>query len=122
MEISKLLSDEAVLGELGERIARFRLEQQLTQTDLAEQAGISKRTLERIEAGASVQMLNMLRVWRVLELLPNLDRMIPQPGPSPLDLLKRKGKQRQRASASRSKKEQSDSGVREQTWSWAEDA
>ena len=116
MEISKLLSDEAVLAEIGTRIARHRLELQLTQTSLAEQAGISKRTLERMEAGASVQMLSMIRVFRVIGLLPNLNQMIPEPGLSPMDLLKRKGKQRLRASAPRN------DNTAEHTWTWDDDA
>ena len=98
MKISRLLADDIILTELGERIACCRLERQLTQANLAEQAGIAKRTVERIEAGASAQMSSMIRVFRVLDLLPNLDRMIPAVGPRPMDLLKRKGKVRQRAS------------------------
>ena len=56
MKISTLLADEAILTEMGARIARRRLDLQLTQAELAEQAGVAKRTLERIEAGASAQM------------------------------------------------------------------
>ncbi len=54
MLISKSQSDEAVLREIGARMARRRLDFQLTQADLAEQAGVSKRTVERIEAGAFI--------------------------------------------------------------------
>ena len=52
MKISELLTDNVILAEIGERIARRRLDLQLTQADVAEQAGVSKRTLERIEFGA----------------------------------------------------------------------
>ncbi len=97
MKISKLLSDDAILAELGMRIAHHRLNLQLTQAELAEQAGVAKRTVERIEAGASAQMSSMIRVFRVLELLPGLERMLPEVGPGPMDLLKRKGKARRRA-------------------------
>lgn len=98
MEISKLLSDDVILGEIGKRLERRRLDFQLTQAELARQAGIGKRTLERIEAGSSTQMASMIRIFRVLELLPALDRLMPDTGPRPMDLLKRKGKVRQRAS------------------------
>jgi len=53
MKISKTLADDAILAEIGERVTRRRLDLQLTQADVAEQAGVAKRTLERIEAGAS---------------------------------------------------------------------
>jgi len=101
MKISKLLADEAILAELGERVTRRRIDLQLTQADVAEQAGIAKRTLERIEAGASAQMSSIIRIFRVLDLLPGLDSVIPEAGPRPMDLLKRKGKVRQRASSRR---------------------
>ena len=116
MKISELLSDDTILAELGERIAQCRLEHQLTQAMLAEQAGIAKRTLERIEAGASAQMSSMIRVFRVLDLLPNLDRMIPVTGPRPMDLLKRTGKVRQRASTPGRLEEPGE------PWSWDDDA
>jgi len=112
MKVSKLLSDDAILAEIGERIGHHRLNLQLTQADLAEQAGVAKRTVERIEAGASAQMSSMIRVFRVLGLLPGLDRIIPEAGPGPMDLLKRKGKMRKRASSSRSP-DRSD-----ELWTW----
>jgi transcriptional regulator with XRE-family HTH domain len=115
MKISELLTDEAILAETGRRVSHRRLDLQMTQADLAEQAGVSKRTVERIEAGASAQMSSMVRIFRVLGLLQGLDRMIPEAGPSPMELLKRKGRQRQRASGSRV----SDSSV--EPWSWEDD-
>jgi transcriptional regulator with XRE-family HTH domain len=116
MEISKLLSDEAILAELGERIARSRIDLQLTQAELAEQAGISKRTLERIESGASAQMSSMVRILRVLELLPRLEQMFPETGPTPMELLRHKGKTRQRAST-RGRDQQSD-----ESWTWDDES
>ncbi len=112
MKISKLLADEVILAEIGERVARHRLDLQLTQADVAEQAGVAKRTVERIEAGASAQISSIIRILRVLDLLPGLDRMIPEAGPKPMDLLKRKGKVRQRASSSR-RPDRSD-----KPWTW----
>lgn len=112
MKISELLTDDAILAEIGERIARRRLDLQLTQAGLAEQAGVSKRTVERIEAGASAQLSSMIRIFRALDLLAGLDRLLPEAVPSPMDLLKRKGKVRQRAST-RGRPHQSD-----EPWSW----
>ncbi len=115
MEITKLLVDGTILAEIGERIARSRLDLQLTQADVAEQAGVSKRTVERIESGASAQMSSFIRILRVLDLLPGLEQMIPEAGPSPMDLLRRKGKVRQRASKRR-RSDQTD-----KAWSWDDD-
>lgn len=113
--MNKEMTDDAVLGELGRRLAQRRLGRGLTQANLALQAGVSKRTVERMEAGAAAQTLSLVRVLRVLDLLPALDRLAPETGPKPMDLLKLKGKIRQRAS----------SGTPEYRtggdWSWGDD-
>jgi transcriptional regulator with XRE-family HTH domain len=116
-KISDLVSDEAVLVEIGQRIQQRRLELQMTQARLAEQAGVAKRTVERIEAGASAQMSSMIRLLRVLRLLPALDLLFPQQDQRPMDLLKRKGKVRQRASTPRNKAP--DKG---KPWRWGEES
>ena len=115
MNILKDLTDETVLIEIGRRIARHRLDYQLTQAEMAEQTGVSKRTIERIEAGASAQLQTIIRILRLLDLLPGLDRLIPEAGPRPMDLLRLKGKTRQRASSARRPDR---SG---KPWSWDED-
>ncbi len=99
MNIINSANDEAVLTELGGRLARARLERGLTQAQLATQAGVSKRTVERLEAGAvATQLSGFIRVCRVLELLGRFDALIPEPVPSPMAQLKLRGRQRQRAS------------------------
>ncbi len=108
------LTDDTILGELGKRLAQRRLARGLTQANLARQAGVSKRTVERMEAGASVQTLSLVRILRVLDLLKDLDRLVPETGPAPMDLLKLKGKQRKRASSGISP------GQSEPDWRWGE--
>lgn len=98
MKITGLLTDDAVLAELGARLAARRIELQLTQAAVAEQAGIAKRTLERMEAGKTSQLGTLVRVLRVLDATSGLDGLIPESGPRPMDLLKQKNKVRQRAS------------------------
>jgi transcriptional regulator with XRE-family HTH domain len=114
MEISESMADDAILAELGERLARRRLDLQLTQAALAEQAGVAKRTVERIEAGASAQLTSLVRILRVLDLLSGLEQLVSPPGPRPLELLRLKGRQRQRAST------QAPAG-RDAPWSWDDD-
>jgi hypothetical protein len=45
MKISNLLSDEAILGEMGERVLVRRVALNVTQAELARNAGMAKRTL-----------------------------------------------------------------------------
>lgn len=109
------LSDGAVLKEIGYRIARYRLNQDKTQAVLAQEAGVSNRTLIRVEHGHSVQSSSLIRILRALQLLENLDTLVPEPALSPLQQLKMQGKKRQRAS---SKAEKSNQG---EPWSWGDE-
>ena len=110
------LGDDAILEDIGRRLGRRRIALQLTQAALADQAGVSKRTVERIEAGAVAQTLSLVRILRVLDLLRDLDQLIPETGPRPMDLLKLKGKDRKRASSSRT------SSQPRKAWSWENDS
>ena len=97
MKFEKLQSDTTILTELGSRLAKRRIEFQLTQAQLAKEAGISKRTVERVEAGATTQSSSLIRILRVLDLVERLEVLLPETGPRPIDLMKLKGKERQRA-------------------------
>ena len=90
-------TDEAILAELGARLSSVRLSRNLTQAQLAQDAGVSKRTVERMEAGESAQLTSFIRVLRTLDLLDGLDLLLPPPTPGPMDLLRRAGKPPQRA-------------------------
>jgi len=114
MRIEKQLTPEAVLGELGRRLARRRLDLGITQADAAEQAGLGKRTVERIEAGGDTQMSSIIRLLRVLGLLEGLESLIPDTGPRPMDLLKLRGKERRRASSRRAAKPNDE-------WRWGDE-
>ena len=100
MDFSQDSSDEAVLKELGARLARYRLNRNQTQEAIAEEAGVSKRTIVRIEHGESVQLTSLIRVLRVLQLLQNIEALVPAPAVSPLQQVRMQGKRRQRASSS----------------------
>jgi transcriptional regulator with XRE-family HTH domain len=103
MKISAQLTDATVLEELGERLASVRLGKNLTQAALADQAGVSKRTVERLESGAvATQLSGFLRVCRVLGLVEHFESLIPEAVASPMELLKRQGAKRRRASAKKS--------------------
>jgi len=113
MKIDKLLLDEAVLTELGARLAQRRLELGYLQADLAKQAGVSKSTVQRMEAGTSTQLTNLIRILRVLDLMDRLEMLVPEAGPRPMDLLKLKGKTRKRAPRSES--------ITQKPWQWGDE-
>ena len=100
MKIAKQATDQAVSSELGGRLAKARLERNLTQSQLAAQAGVSKNTVQRLESGsAATQLSGFIRVCRVLDLVERFDLLVPEPVPSPVEQLKLRGRKRQRASA-----------------------
>ena len=109
--------DDIVLAEMGKRLAQKRLARPWSQAELAQAAGVSKRTVERVEAGASIQLVNWLRLLRALELLEDLQAWLPESGPSPMERLRQKGREvslRKRVSATRK------SG--EEPWDWEDQA
>lgn len=101
MRISNDKTDNAVLQELGQRLAHTRLERNLTQARVAHEAGLSPLTVLRLERGEAVKLTSLVRVLRVLGMLEALDRLIPEPTPSPIERVKLQGRQRRRASGAR---------------------
>lgn len=116
MEISATMPDDAVLNELGRRLAQRRLALRLSQAELAEQAGVGKRTVERMEAGQSAQLTSLVRLLRVLELIPALDALVPTETVRPMTLLKQGGKVPQRVR----KRDDEKQAQEAEPWSWDE--
>ena len=118
MKIDEGLTDQAVLAELGGRIARARLERNVAQAELAAEAGVGVATLQRLEAGHSVASTSLIRVLRALGLLAGLERLVPEPLPSPIEQLALRGRRRQRARPPRSGGEEEASG---EAWRWGDE-
>ena len=111
MLIEKLMPIETILKELGLRIEKRRLDMQLTQAKLAEEAGLSKRTVERIESGETSQLSSFIRVLGALDLITGLEYLVPKVELSPIELIELKGKRRKRATTPINKST-------ENQWNW----
>ncbi len=109
----KLASVEQLAQDIGERFSRIRLARNLTQQALAAQAGISTRTLRRLEAGEGGTLDTLIRVVRGLGLENHLEALLPDPAIQPVERLARGGHERKRA---RAKATGSD-----EPWTWGED-
>ncbi len=94
------LSDSALAAEIGQRIDQLRLEQNITQEQLAQAVGITEKTYRRLVAGGG-KFATLIAVLRVLGQLELVAAFIPRSTFSPLQLAKLKGKERQRASGTR---------------------
>ena len=66
-------TDDAILSELGSRLRQQRLNQNVSQTDLAEKAGVSWGTLRNAEAGKGSSVTTLIRLLRALGVLQRLE-------------------------------------------------
>jgi transcriptional regulator with XRE-family HTH domain len=94
------MSDPAIMAELGKRIKEYRIRKNFTQNELAEKTGISVLSVQNLEKGFSVSLSTLIPLLRQLNLMRNLDLLIPEPPVSPVNLLKLKGKTRIRVKKS----------------------
>ena len=112
MRINANESEKAILNELGQRIRQNRVAMNVTQTELAEKCGVSPSTVTRIENGEDSKMSNYIKILSGLNMLDNLDVLVPEVQPDFKTLYEGKT-QRKRAKPSKSKPAPS--------WIWAED-
>ncbi|MHC4822407.1 MAG: helix-turn-helix domain-containing protein [Planctomycetota bacterium] len=120
MHLTNELSEASILEELGARLGRRRLDLGWAQAELASRAGVSKRTIERIEAGASTQLGNWIRVLRAMDLIEAMEGWLPGVGPRPMEMLRKGRQERRRVSPRRRGSE--GSGSPQEPWSWGDEA
>ena len=83
MKIEYLTPNQVALDELGQRLARVRKQQGLSQTELALEAGLGVATLRRIESGKSGQMESWLKIMKALRMTASIDAFLPEKFDSP---------------------------------------
>ena len=93
-----LASSEAIETALSRRIEDIRLSRNLTQAQLADQAGVSRSTITRlVQNGKGISLDSFIRIMQALQLDDHLQTLLPDPGISPLEQLETDGRKRQRA-------------------------
>ena len=106
---------------LGEKLEKTRLLQNITQIDLAQKAGISARTLRRLESGQGGSMDSFIRALMALEIDSNLSVLIPDSSVRPMERARPSKTERVRASGSNNENvgsQQSGKSI----WVWGDDA
>ena len=78
MKLTAISSNEEMMRELGRRIRETRIDMGMTQTEIAGKAGVTKRTISRIENGEDLTVSTLLNVLRALHLAQNVDALVPE--------------------------------------------
>lgn len=91
------MSDNALLGLLGNFVKETRLKQNKTQQQVAEAAGIARSTLVKIENGGGGNLISFTQIMRTLEQLHFFRNFQVHNEISPLQLAKLEQSKRQRA-------------------------
>ena len=82
--------------KIGERLKQYRINAGLTQQDLENKSGVSVRSISRLEQGASVQLESLIKILSALNLVNNIDLLIPDQTKRPSYYLKDSEKPKQR--------------------------
>jgi transcriptional regulator with XRE-family HTH domain len=101
VKITATVSDETASKELARRVRRARLDRQMTQADLAAEAGVARPTIERFEASGAAQLTTLVRILRALGQLDRLDALLPDATVRPIEVFETRGRERKRASRRR---------------------
>jgi transcriptional regulator with XRE-family HTH domain len=104
-------SSELISREIGQKLERFRLSRNITQNQLAADAGISERTLRRLESGDNPTLDSLVRVLIALKIHRNVDLLVPNSRIRPIERVRTKGAERQRSSSAKPAK-------KTKQWEW----
>ena len=107
------LTSENIERELCRKLAAARLLQNISQAKLAESAGVSRRTISRMENGQGVSLDTFIRVMMALGLADHLTTLLPDSKIRPIERVNRNN-ERKNASSPRTTKKQS------KEWKWGD--
>jgi len=92
------MTDKGLAKAIGQFIQHNRLNQNRSQSSVAEDAGISRSTLSLMEKGETVSLGSLIRVLRVLDLLYIMDVFYVEDEISPIEYAKLQKKKKKRSS------------------------
>ena len=106
-------TSEQIEAALCKRLESIRLSRNITQAQLAEEAGVSPRTIGRLEKGQGVSMDTFIRIMMALRIQQNLEALLPDPAVRPIERVGIGTGERKRARPTKSIDELP-------TWSWGD--
>ena len=99
---------------LCKRLESIRLSRNITQEQLAREAGVSLRTIGRLEKGQGVSLDTFIRVMMALRIQHNLEALLPDPAIRPIERVGMSAKERKRARSTLEGRERP-------AWSWGDE-
>lgn len=90
-------NSEQIESALCGRLVNIRLSRNMTQTRLAKEAGVSPRTIGRLEKGEGISLDTFIRVLTALGVQQNLETLLPDPTIRPIERVGISGTERKRA-------------------------
>ena len=115
MSTYNLLTDEQIEASLCGQLEAERLRRNVTQAELARQAGVSVRTIRRMEKGEGVSLATFIRTMKALNLEDRLETLFPDQSIQPIERVRKTMQVRERASGTRK------SGKPTGDWHWGDE-
>lgn len=78
------------IKDLGQKIKTYRIMNEMSQQDLENKSGVSKRSISRLEQGESVQLDNLFKIIIALGLGDNIELLVPDQTKRPSYYLEKK--------------------------------
>lgn len=94
--MAMISSPEELALSVGENIKTLRLQKNLTQQSLAEQAGVSMTALRHLESGQGANLFTLIRIVRALDKQEWLQALAPRVTINPLHMTSSRTRQRAR--------------------------
>ena len=92
-----LAASKQIETALCSRLEKIRLSRNITQPQLATKAGVSTRTIRRMENGEGISLNTFIRILTAMGLQNDLQEILPDPAIQPINLIKNKNDDRKRA-------------------------
>ena len=109
-----IATSDQIMEALCKRLESIRLSRNLTQIQLAKEAGVGLRTIQRLEKNSNgLAMETFIRVMKALRIQHNLEALLPDPSVRPIERIGVGAKERKRARPESTKTESS-------AWSWGD--
>jgi transcriptional regulator with XRE-family HTH domain len=109
-----MATSDQIEQALGRQIEKIRLLRSLTQVQLAKEAGVTAKTIYRIEREKGGSLNTFIRVMQALGLSDHLQTLLPDPTIRPMERVAIRGNERKRARPSRTSGEST-------PWQWGDE-